>query len=52
MKYQTHTNPLEVYCADCDREITLECQYADPDGKIRCEECNLLAGNDEDDENQ
>lgn len=38
VKYATHNNPLEVYCASCGRDITLEAQEI-LKSEVYCEEC-------------
>jgi formylmethanofuran dehydrogenase subunit E len=40
MQYQTHDNPLNVYCARCDRDITLESQEI-VESKVLCERCYM-----------
>jgi hypothetical protein len=39
MKYPSHKNSLEVYCAECGKDITLDGQYIWL-SKVYCEDCN------------
>ena len=36
--YKSHSNPLEVHCAECRKDITLEAQEI-IDDKVLCSKC-------------
>lgn len=45
-KYKPHSNSLNVWCAECKKDITLHTKYFSG-SRVLCGDCNEIDGEDE-----